>query len=120
MKGIVITPDSQVRVQDFGDPLYKTLGAVVGGYIEHVNPRGLKSPYCMIVNEQGLLESLPFNPAASVLYETHKHGAPIVGTVVIMKNGYRDGEPDIVGLEPHEEAELLFMFTPLLRSCAGR
>ena len=99
MKGIVITASDKLSVQEFSEPLYKTIGAVVGGYIEVVHPRGLKAPYCMIVNEEGLLNHLPVNAVGSFLYETLAHGWPIVGTIVIMKDGFNDdGEPDIIGL----------------------
>lgn len=99
MKGIVITPENEISVKDFGEPLYQTVGEAVGGYIEHVNPRLLDAPFCMIVNEEGLLNNLPVKPVGCFLYETLSHGWPIVGTIVIMKDGYNeDGEPDIIGL----------------------
>lgn len=120
MKGIVVTPDGKMFVKDFGEPLYKTVGETVGGPIEHVKPRGLKAPYCMIVNEEGLYLDLMLNPAGSYLYETHKHGHPIVGTVVFMKDGCGNGGPDIFGLEPNEEAELLAILTPMLRNLSER
>lgn len=103
MKGIVITPECDVSVQEFGEPLYKTVGAVVGGYIEHVSLRGLK-PYCMIVNEEGLLLGLPTNPAGCGLYRASR----IAGTIVIMKDGVDDdGEPDIVGLSDEDILKVL-------------
>lgn len=98
MKGIVITPDNKISIKEFEQPLYKTLGAVVEGHIEHVNPRGLEAPYCMIVNDEGLIENLPINPVGCLFYQTHKHGCPIAGTIVIMQNGFYNGEPDIVGI----------------------
>ena len=52
MKGVVITTADEVSVRDFAAPLNKSLGAVVGGYIELVHPQGLQPPYCMIVNEE--------------------------------------------------------------------
>ena len=85
-------------MKDFGEPLYQTVGEVVGGYIEHVNPRLLEAPFCMIVNEEGLLLKLPVNTVGSFLYETLRHGWPIVGTIVIMKDGFTDEGPDIIGL----------------------
>ncbi len=106
MKGVVITAEKAMSIQDFGEPLFKTVGEVVGGYIEHVNPVFLQDPYCMIVNEEGLLKGLPLNPIGSYLYGTHIHQQPIVGTIVIMKDGYRNGEPDIVGLEDNEAERL--------------
>ena len=52
MKGVVVTTNHEVRVEDFSDPLYKTVGSAVGGYIEHVHPMRLARPLCMIVNEE--------------------------------------------------------------------
>ena len=46
MKGIVITTGNELCVQDFGEPLYQTIGKVVGGYIEIVHPKGLPEPCC--------------------------------------------------------------------------
>lgn len=102
MKGVVVTTDLEVRVEDFEEPLYKTVGAAVGGYIEHVRPMRLKEPFCMIVNEEGRLRNLPINLAGSFFYGTDFHNEPIVGNIVIMKDGYRNGEPDIVGLDDTE------------------
>lgn len=98
MKGIVITTDNKVGVRQFGLPLYKTVGKIVGGYIEIVHPKGLPNPYIMIVNEEGLLRDLPLNKTGSVLYQTYIHGYPIVGDIVIMKIGDTLDGPDVVGL----------------------
>lgn len=103
MKGIVITPMCEISVKDFESPLYKSVGEVVDGYIEHVLPRLLEKPYCMIVNEEGLLRNLPINLVGSLLCDTISNGIPIVGTIVIMKDGINEeGEPDILGLTEDE------------------
>ena len=107
MKGIVISTDNMIEVKDFAAPMYKSIGEVVGGTIEIVRPRGLSRPYVMIVNDEGLLLELPLNRLGSILYETHKHGSPIVGNVVIMKEGMTSSGPDILGLEAHEEEALM-------------
>ena len=106
MKGVVVTTNHEVRVEDFSDPLYKTVGSAVGGYIEHVKPARLRHPYCMIVNEEGRLLDLPLNYVGSYFYGTDQHGEPIVGNIVIMKDGYRGGEPDIVGLSDVEAEQI--------------
>ena len=106
MKGIIVTTDCEVRVENFDDPLYKTVGSAVGGYIEHVKPARLRHPYCMIVNEEGRLLDLPLNYVGSYFYGTDQHGEPIVGNIVIMKDGYRGGEPDIVGLNDVEAEQI--------------
>lgn len=99
MKGIVIDADNTAKVQEFSEPAYKSIGAAVGGWIEIVHPRQLPSPYCMIVNDEGLLRGLPLNMLGSVFYETGKHGHPIVGNIVLVKDGYVNGERDIIGLD---------------------
>ena len=106
MKGIVVTTDLEIRIEEFSDPLYKTVGSAVGGYIEHVKPARLRHPYCMIVNEEGRLPDLPLNYVGSYFYGTDQHGEPIVGNIVIMKDGYRGGEPDIVGLSDVEAEQI--------------
>lgn len=116
MKGIVITTDDQLRIQDFSLPLYESAGEVVGGYIEHVNPKLLRRPYCLLVNEEGLLLGLPVNYLASYMYGTHMHGHPIVGDVVLMKNAYIHGERDIIGLSDIEIEKITRELEPLLAS----
>lgn len=106
MKGIVVTTDLEIRIEEFSDPLYKTVGSAVGGYIEHVHPMRLARPLCMIVNEEGRLLDLPLNHIGSFFYGTDQHGEPIVGNIVIMKDGYRGGEPDIVGLNDVEAEQI--------------
>ena len=107
MKGIVITTDNKVGVRQFGLPLYKTVGKVVGGYIEIVHPKGLPKPYIMIVNEEGLLRDLPLNKTGGFLYQTYIHGYPIVGDIVIMKIEESSDGPDVVGLSDSDIQRLM-------------
>jgi len=118
MKGIVITTENEISVQDFGEPLYKTVGAAVGGGIEIVHPKLLEHPYCMIVDDEGLLKNYPLNMVGSFLYGTLEHGCPIVGTIVFMKEGFYNGEPDIVGLTD-EEIEYLSTKLPKIFNLRG-
>lgn len=99
MKGIVFTHDEKMYVREFESPLYKSIGEVVGGYIEVVHPRGLQEPLCFICNEEGLLEDLPMNLIGSLWYGTQHHGHPIVGNIVVMKEGWTDDGYDLMGLE---------------------
>lgn len=98
-QGIIITTSGKMRLGQFEEPLYKTVGKAVGGYIEIVFPQNLKAPYCMVVDEEGLLKSKTPNSFGCYLYGTMWHGCPIFGDIVILKDGYRNGEPDIVGLD---------------------
>ena len=100
MKGLVINTQNKMKIVDFGEPAYKTIGAAVDGWIEVVHPKGLPAPFCMVVNEEGLLRGLPLNLFGSILYGTIHHGNPIVGDIVLLKDGFTNaGERDFVGLD---------------------
>ena len=103
MKGIVITTKDEMRVQEFSEPVHRSIGDAVGGWIEVVHPKRLEYPYCMVVNEEGVLRKLPINSFGSFLYGTDTHGWPIAGDAVLMKEGYNsDGELDILGLDEQD------------------
>ncbi len=97
MKGLVITTENKMQVREFGEPAYETIGKAVGGWIEVVHPKGLPDPFCMVVNEEGLLHGLPLNLFGCILYDTVRHGNPIVGNIVILKEGFTTpGERDFL------------------------
>lgn len=103
MKGIVITTNDKMRVQEFFEPAHKSIGEAVGGWIEVVHPMRLEQPYCMIVNEEGMFRNLPINNFGSFLYGVDRHCIPILGDIVLLKEGINsDGEPDILGLDKQE------------------
>lgn len=106
-KGVVVTTGNEAYVAEFLYPLHKSCRDTLGGWIETVHPRGLERPYMMLVNEEGLILGLPVNPVGSLLYGTLEHGYPIVGNIIFLKDGYRDGEPDIVGLDDGDVENLL-------------
>jgi hypothetical protein len=107
MKALKVTADNAVSTIELSPPLYKSLQPEVGGYFEIVHPRGLKHPFVMIVDEEGLLKDKPLNLCGSVLYETRKHDSPIVGDIVIMREDYGAEGPDIFGLEEQHIEELI-------------
>lgn len=122
MRGVVITTDGAMYAKNFEDsrPLYKTVGEAVGGFIEVVHPNRPQRPFTMIVNEEGLLMQLPTNPIGSVLYETDKHGSPIVGDVVILKDILTDEGPDIGGLTDAEVFEVMNLITKTIFNFSKR
>lgn len=113
MKGIFVkasadTAAQMMCIRDFPEPYLETLGAAVGGDAELVRPKGLERPYCMVVNESGLLLELPVNLLGSILYDP-TYGHPIVGNIVILKTEWNPkamGE-DLAGLSVAEAAELV-------------
>ena len=109
MKGIVISTANTIQTTEIpenGHRLYDLVRDAVGGYMENVYPMRLDRNLIMVVNEEGLLMGLPINPVASYLYGMDIHGQPIVGNVIILKKGYFEDEPDIVGI-PDDEAETI-------------
>lgn len=116
MKGVVITTDLKMYTKDFVQPLYKTVGEAVDGWIEVVHPRGLKYPLCFICNEEGLIRELPLNAVGSLWYGTLQHGCPIAGNIVVMKEDYVGEEMDIVGLTDEEITQIKAM---AMEACGG-
>ena len=112
-RGVVVTTDGRAYVEEFGYPLHRSCEDTLGGWIETVRPGGLDQPYMMLVSEVGLLHDLPLNKVGSFFYQTHIHGQPIVGNIILMKEGYRCGERDIVGMEEDEAEKLLDMVLKL-------
>ena len=116
MKGLVISTENKMSIREFAAPLYKSIGEAVGGLIEIVHPRRLEFPYCMVVNEEGLLIGLPLNAYGSYLYCSDQHGSPIVGDIVILKEDFVRGERDFVGLE---DAEIQAMANNIIKLTHG-
>lgn len=105
MTGIRITTQNVASIIELAEPTLDAMQKAVGGYIERVHPRGLKPPYCMVVNEEGIILELPINFAGCMLYQAPW---PIVGDLLILKDGFNaDGEPDFVSMEADEALELL-------------
>lgn len=111
MKGLIVTTKNEMRLVDYDPPHYDIIReAVGGGWYEHVLPRRLPHPYCMMVDEEGLLKGLPVNTLGSYLYQTDLHGSAIVGDIIILKDGYFAGERDTVGLTEEEARTLADSF----------
>ncbi len=102
-KIIKVTTDDKLEILTCPDDPdnaipYDTLSNAVGGLIEIVRPVGLPKPYVMLVNEEGLCLELPINNLGCQLYGTIMHGAPIVGNICFVTEGWVNGEPDLIGL----------------------
>lgn len=106
MFGLIVTAKNEMSLVEYDAPHYDVIKTAVDGWYEHVNPIGLEEPYCMMVNEEGLLLNLPLNVTGSLLYGTEIHGQPIVGDIIFLKDGYCNGEPDVVGIT-EDEAQAL-------------
>ena len=94
-KYLLIPVKGDVKVVELDEEiLLSELQRLVDGYIETI-------PYTkdmlMIVNDEGVINEMPFNGRASALIKNH-----LFGPVVIAGRGLRNGEPDIVGLSERD------------------
>lgn len=108
-KVITVTASNEVSIRDvdvIDDSMLDGLKKIVGGWIEIVHPRGMERPLCLICDEEGLLKDKPMNMLGSLVYGFAEHGSPIVGDIAIMQDGFRCGEPDIVGFSEEESTNV--------------
>lgn len=122
---IKVTPDLELSAVEWPEGAnYKFLQQQIGGQIEHVRPtrlyellqkRNLPCNYCMLVDEEGLLKDIPYNPFGSYLYKTDQHGSPIVGTVLIVQETYEDFVP----IAQKDFAEILMLMKLVVNSLRG-
>lgn len=110
-----ITTENEMSLVEYDPPHYKILNDAVGGWYENVHPMRLEKPYFMMVNEEGYLHDLPLNLLGSILYGSDEHGYPILGDIVIVKEGYYNDGPDAVGMDEDEAKSLGEQF--ITRSC---
>ena len=80
---------------------YQAMNAAIGSnLIDIVHAAHLPDPYCLVVDDEGLLTEKPVvNVVASYLYGTADHGQPLCGDVLIMKDEWTADGLDTVGLD---------------------
>ena len=107
---VVFRASGSVEVKAFSSPEMplEWLQNAVGGWIEIVRGVGLPDGGLLVVNEEGLLRGLPFNPVASFLYSAGN--APIVGDAVVCC----DFDPRTPIFEPDAYAAPLLWMRSLL------
>ena len=128
MKIIRITTDNELSVHDFQEgncsEQNKVLRELIGpkcGLLEHVMPirlyrelggsnrAGKEMGSCvnMLIDEDGLRHNLDINTIGSYLYETDKHGHPIVGNVLIAGEVWHGNGISFCGMS-EEQFDLLY------------
>lgn len=124
MKLIKITTENQISVHDFPEGSFMERNMALRDHIgpkcelyEHVMPKRLykelhgssKRGNCvsMLVDEDGHYHDLPENLVASWLYESDKHGYPILGNVLIVGEKREGSVISFCGI-PGDQFDLLF------------
>ena len=119
MKIIRISTDNEISVHEFPEGTYreqnKALRELIGPMCEtyeHVMPKRLYTEFMvpgrllkevggfvsMLVDEDGICHKLERNAAGSYLYETDKHGWPILGNILLVGERMADGGIDFCGI----------------------
>lgn len=124
MKMIKITTENQISVHDFPEGNFGEQNQVLRNHIgpkcelyEHVMPKRLYSELrgsrqrgncvSMLIDEDGHYHELPENLVASWLYESDKHGYPILGNVLIVGEKWEGSGISFGGI-PGDQFDLLF------------
>lgn len=119
MKIIRITTSNEISVHDFPEGTHEEQCRILREYIgpqcliyEHVMPRRLYtqlggsakagnergSCVSMLIDENGLYNDLEENLVGSWLYESDKHGNPIVGNILIVGEVWVEHGIDFCGM----------------------
>lgn len=104
---VLLKTDGSTEVKNIQNTEYSTLAKLIGcDWIEIVRPvgnDGRKKNFVLIVDEEGLLKSEShWNPLASYMYGFTRHGSPIVGDALIMREIYSDEGPELAGYTESE------------------
>ena len=76
-------------------------------WIERVAAKRLPKGLIMAVDEEGLLKDNELNAVGSYLYETDKHGQPIAGDVMILKEVMGPEGPEFAGMDDKDISSLI-------------
>lgn len=124
MRMIRITTDNEISVHEFPEGTFAEENAVIREHIgprcelyEGVRPKRLYNELgaatsrnggvSMLVDEDGLYHELDMNTVGSWLYETDKHGHPIVGNILIVGTEWRGNGVSFCGIS-EEQFDLLY------------
>lgn len=123
MMMIKITTDNQISIHDFPEGSCAEQNNILREHIgpacelyEHVMPKRLykelgapsarKSCVSMLVDEEGYYHGLEVNLVGSWLYETDKHGYPILGNILIVGEKWEGDGISFCGLSADQFDQL--------------
>lgn len=104
MKTVKVTTNNTVSVIDIDFDNFREIQKAISGHFETVHTLQMEKYFgdpsiIMLVDEEGLLKSLPMNSFGSLMYGLLDHGHPIVGDLILAKIAGEDiTAPDDVEL----------------------
>ena len=104
---IRITPDNLVKLEEL-DPekVLEDFQRLCGGFIQTVPARLGDRELILAVDEEGKLKDGEVNVLGTFLTMEALPGDRIAGPAVLCQEGVRNGEPDLIGFDPEDAADL--------------
>ena len=111
VKGMVITTEEKIEERDFEEPLQQSLGKALGGYARRMDVERLAKPFCLFLRETGkntgLFGKEQGRDAFEEGVELNRIGSQLCkmdvwGAIIILREGFFKGEPDIAGLDEED------------------
>lgn len=104
---IRISPDNLVKLEELDpDKALEIFQRLCGGPIQTVPARLGDRELILAVDEEGKLKDEEVNIIGTFLTMKSLPGDRIVGAAVLCQEGVRNGEPDLVGFDPEDAADL--------------
>ena len=119
MKAVLSRASAEkMEIIDISEPIdLCQLGQMINAnYVEIVRGTRLPDEYVMVVDEEGKLKENVINKPCSWLYWADKHGDPIVGDAIILKEGFGLHGPELAGLTEEDAAVLMMLYGGGVRS----
>ena len=87
MKTLKISANNEISIIDVNFDDFRSIQKALGGHFETVHTAKMSNyfqgPVIMLVDENGYFKNLPLNRFGSWMYDTQRHGYPILGDVIL-------------------------------------
>ena len=87
MKTLKISANNEISIIDVNFDDFRSIQKALGGHFETVRTAKMdnyfQKPVIMLVDEDGYFKNLPLNRFGSWMYDTQRHGYPILGDVIL-------------------------------------
>ena len=87
MKTLKISANNEISIIDVNFDDFRSIQKALGGHFETVHTEKMgnyfQGPVIMLVDEYGYFKNLPLNRFGSWMYDTQRHGYPILGDVIL-------------------------------------
>ena len=94
MKTLKISTDNEISIIDVDFDDFRSIQKALEGHFETVHTAKMSNyfqgPVIMLADEDGYFKKLLLNRFGSWMYDTQRHGSPILGNVILAEARYED------------------------------